>query len=202
MLNAVDGIQMSGENNITKDLRRLFDKTIDLSRRKDFFGAWQHGHISKERLLCILQEYVKAIIGDFDEGNVHMIGFKTIRVSRWEDFEFMKTVFPEALYVVLTRKNLTEQSRSAWYRKKADSLHALELHTKWLESWQAKHPTKSFSLHTEDLSVSRFNQMLDWLNISGCEYTYVAHANRDSSYSGQRVRMKGTCHFGNLGVSP
>lgn len=199
MLQSIPGIYLAGENSgVMAELLELYDKAPSGtgSRR----GAWAHGPVSETSVLCALQDYVKALIGKSTQAVTKRIGFKEVRWSK-ETLDFMLKLFPCAQIVVQTRTELKQQKQSAWYQGDETAQVVLEKDTDLLETWQRNHTDQTFPMHLEDFSPDRFNTLLRWLGVQGCQFKNVCHANdsklhpRGYNDASSDVQVDGTCSF-------
>lgn len=174
MVDAIPGFQLAGENNgIMNTLLDLYH-SFQVTNAHGQGGAWSHGEISENRLLCRMQKFVKTMIGKFDEETTKVIGFKEIRHHKHDVLAFFKKVFPGARLLINTRKDLDEQHLSGTWHT---SVEALENHTLELDLFQKQNPADTFKLLLEEYSKDLFNGMLRFLGVTGCSYAWVAHAN-------------------------
>lgn len=196
MLQRIPGFHLAGENNgIMSELRELYVKTREgLGFDQARHGSYGHGPISEERILCALQQYVKALLGKPKDPHPLRIGFKEASWNK-ETLDFASILFPCAQIVIQTRQDLLQQSHSAWWSERANALEDLQNKTGILENWQRNHPENTFLMHLEDFSVDRFNTLLGWLGVSGCHYTSVCHANANDGYedASSDVHIEGSC---------
>lgn len=222
MVNALPMFNLAGENHGIMDSLKQISSVQDL-----YPGSWnangtmdrpgdgdphEHGDVSEQKVRCALQAYVKALIGDYDETTTQVIGFKEIHAPfNDEDFTFFHELFPCARYVLNSRRRLVEQARSqqadidisGQHRHLKKILEEITEKTRFFESWQAEHPGEAFTLKLEDAvkGPTRFNAMLSWLGVEGCEFTQVAHANDSATKvfgyvaHSERPKLKGSCTF-------
>uniref|UniRef100_A0A7S1B2K3 Protein-tyrosine sulfotransferase n=1 Tax=Noctiluca scintillans TaxID=2966 RepID=A0A7S1B2K3_NOCSC len=192
MIDEIPGYYVTGENKgLVNDLQEIFENTQ--SRLPSLTGALRRdGAISEQHLLCAMQDLVRASLGAFDEGHITTIGFKEIRFKTQEDMTFVHKLFPCAKFIVVTRRNPGEAVGSGWWTE--ENIASNLEQTRMLESWQSRNHAISFQLHLEDFSVERFNEMLAWMNVTGCAYTQVAHSNQGGYSDGRGgAKMNGTC---------
>jgi len=198
MLQSIPGIHLAGENNGTvAELLKLYKVLpfIQSHGYQGFNGSWGHGPISERSVLCALQDYVEALIGKPAQADPKRIGFKEIR---WEEetLDFMLKLFPCAQIVTQTRRNLTQQSQSEFWGEKPEAIQELQRATSLLEAWQRNHTDVAFHMHLEDFSPDRFNALLRWLGVQGCQFKNVCHANPNGNTdhdASSDVQVDGTC---------
>jgi len=197
MLNAIPGVYVAGENYDAvgkfRELNSSLPKAYGL--RRPGINAWYHHHIDTELLRCDMQGYVKHLIGRID-ANAEIIGFKEIRDNTKEQMDFFTELFPCGKFIINWRKNVTQQQQSQFHR--ASSTTLLSDINAIKERWVADHPTQTFALPLEDVSIAMFNRLLSWLDIHHCRFVNVAHANAHG-YSldrHSRTLVKGQCAFG------
>uniref|UniRef100_A0A7S1AQZ2 Protein-tyrosine sulfotransferase n=1 Tax=Noctiluca scintillans TaxID=2966 RepID=A0A7S1AQZ2_NOCSC len=192
MIDAIPGYYLTGENdNLVNNLQQIY---VDMmSRKAPVEGAFRRdGVIPEHRVLCGMQEMVKLSLGEFDEEHVTTIGFKEIRFKTEEDLAFLQKLFPCAKFIVVTRRNPSDAVGSGWWNEK--NIDDMMKNSRVLQAWQSSHEPIAFPLQLEDFSVERFNEMLKWLGVSGCEYTDVGHSNKGGYSDGRdTVKMNGTC---------
>jgi len=195
MLQNIPGIHLAGENHgAVADLLKLYDKAIQLHKSGSIVhGSWGHGPISERTVLCALQDYVKALIGKPTQADPKRIGFKDI-IWEEETLDFMLKLFPCAQIVTQTRRNLTQQSQSEFWGEKPEAIQELQRATSLLEAWQRNHTDVAFHMHLEDFSPDRFNALLRWLGVQGCQFKSVCHANLNGYHDASSdVQVDGTC---------
>uniref|UniRef100_A0A7S1B1T8 Protein-tyrosine sulfotransferase n=1 Tax=Noctiluca scintillans TaxID=2966 RepID=A0A7S1B1T8_NOCSC len=195
MIDEIPGYYVTGENKgLVNDLQEIFENTQ--SRLPSLTGALRRdGAISEQHLLCAMQDLVRLSLGSFDEEHTTTIGFKEIRFETTESMVFMQKLFPCAKYIVVTRRNPQLAVGSGWITE--ENIFQMINVSETLEAWQGQNADIAFPLQLEDFSLKRFNDMLTWLGVTGCEYTHIAHSNKHGNYSDGRsqVRMNGTCVF-------
>jgi len=194
MIDAIPRYYLTGENDgLVNNLQKIY---IDvMSRNARVKGAFRRdGVIQEHRMLCGMQEIVKLSLGEFDEEHVTTIGFKEIRFQTEEDLAFLQRLFPCARFIVVTRRNPSNAVGSGWWTK--ENIDEMIENSHVLQAWQSSHEPNAFPLQLEDFSVERFNEMLKWLGVSGCEYSSVGRSNQGTyGYGDGRdtVKMNGTC---------
>jgi len=187
MVNAIPGVYLAGENSgVMNTLMDLFESSMSLL--EDQAG-------SRNRALCAFQKFVKTIIGQFDEQTTKVIGFKEIRHLNRKQLSFFKQVFPGAKIILNTRKNLHSQHQSQFQMD--IPLGELTNWTNEVELFQADNSKDTFLLHLEEYNAKTYNRVLDFLQVQGCYFAFVAHANHgwhwnDDMAHAQRA-LKGTC---------
>lgn len=195
MLNAIPGFYLSGENyGVMDKVMRIYDgraNVSDWARAGD--SRFQSKPVSETRLLCSLQLFVKAVLGEFSMDRTEVIGFKEIRHTSPKQRAFWKKVFPCGRFIVNTRKNTTKQHQSQF--QKFLSLSSLESYTRDLLRWQAQNSRDVYKLQLEDYSVGNFNKLLSFLGITGCNFTDMAWANKRGTWNSDstRARVSGRC---------
>eukprot|EP00415_Alexandrium_ostenfeldii_P003220 UN3220 len=179
MMGSVPGFYIAGEN------AGLMNKQLDMFqilRAADGHGgssSWAHAPVSQHGMFCAVQHYIKEAIGAAAFPATHTIGFKEIRWGEDAKLaDFMLKVFPCARFIVNTRRDLDRQlaSQHHAFHGQPDAKR-LEKVTRMLEKWQSNHHLHASVIHLEDFSLERFNQLLQWLNVTDCRFKSVAHAN-------------------------
>ena len=187
MLNALPNTYIAGENyDMAGGLFDLFMKaktSEHMGVGKDKRGAWAHRHVDEHTLLCDLQNYARDAIGATQTAGT--IGWKEIRYQS-KSLPFLRQLFPCAKYIVIVRRKLENQSRSAWFktlrRSHQQKVSLLKEKTQLLVEWGEKHHNSSVLLHTEDMTVERFNAIARWLGHT-CHFNHVSHANINGGYN-------------------
>jgi len=197
MLNAVPGFYLAGENyGLLEKVWQIYESTMNASQRAKDGDARFHGNpVSEHGLLCSLQLLVRATLGEFGTDRASVVGFKEIRHTSGRQRTFWKKAFPCARFIVNTRRNTTRQHNSQF--QKFLSLSSLEAYTKDLEQYQARHTEYVHQLQLESYSVGGFNQLLNSLGVSGCNFTDMAWANKRGDWRGDdtHARISGNCQI-------
>mmetsp|Transcript_139681 Transcript_139681/g.254107 ORF Transcript_139681/g.254107 Transcript_139681/m.254107 type:complete len:295 (+) Transcript_139681:47-931(+) len=185
MVDQIPGVFLSGENGgMLSDLAALKEKG-NRTDAQQVSVSWKHGAQNHEDILCFLRGYTRSIIGS-PGFQPTMTGFKEVRHTTADELDVLLETFPDAKFIINTRKNITAQSISqAKLVETKDSLfnsseEVLQQMTTELEEWGQAHSDRTFQMRVEDFSVELFNQMLAWLDVApDCLYTDVLHVNED-----------------------
>jgi len=193
MVDAIPGFFLSGENmGMVNTFHDIFEELTTTPHGTK--GAWRRdGNVSEDSLVCAMQDMVRLSLGSFDEEHTTTLGFKEIRFHTFESIAFLRKLFPCARFIVVTRREPKSAIGSGWWdEENIDELVAI---TQNLTEWQRQNEEIAFPMYLEDFSVELFNEMLAWLGVTGCEYTRVAHSNKDHGYNqeGNETLMTGTC---------
>jgi hypothetical protein len=194
MANLIEGVSLAGENfGQVNYLQEMHDKAVHTASMGQgpapAHGPWKHGHINTARLLCDHQQYLMHIMGkssanSAEDQQLSMVGFKEIRHLDTTTLDFFKVLFPCARYIVNIRRNVAQQHKSGFQKKK--STEVLQHSNAVLESWAQHNKERCFFLPLEDFSLESFNTLFHWLTWdqhAGCAYTSVIHANANGSYT-------------------
>mmetsp|Transcript_39041 Transcript_39041/g.71088 ORF Transcript_39041/g.71088 Transcript_39041/m.71088 type:complete len:309 (-) Transcript_39041:55-981(-) len=152
-------------------------------------NSWQHSDPAKpRRILCSMQRFVQnTLVGDYP-ADTKILGFKEVRHSA-DDLDMFLHIWPCAQFIVTTRANITAQEDAIKARSEAHGMtpSSLDLRnqSRDLRLWAATHHSQTFHLPLEHFSVDKFNELLQWLGVSGCSFTTVK---RDA-----QPEMTGTC---------
>lgn len=199
MISSIPGFYIAGENGgIMNSFAKMREGIMKHSKIKKGFivskdwnptGAWGHKPIVAEKLHSAVREYVKAIIGEVDTAAIHTIGFKEIRHWRPAELDEFMQVFPNARFIINTRRDLSAQLRSQTKNfKHSASEEKLRNATRSLEEWQSRHPDNSYLLRLEDFSINKYNDLLKWLGVVNCKFMSIAEANTDG-YGGDGSKV-------------
>lgn len=201
MMNTVEGITLAGENvDVIPTLGKLLQRA-DERAAQAADGRFGPGPVSRKSLLCAMQEYTRGIIGTFNRSSTKYIGFKDIRLHK-DSMKLYDEIFPCARYIVQTRKNTAAQARSQ-ARRWHGTLATVKSQTSILQKWYEKHSDASYGLQLENFSIATFNNVLQWLGVSGCQFAPpLIRANWEVRHKGafkdakEFVNMTGKCHVG------
>ena len=199
MLNEVPGMYIAGEN------YGAFNGIMDLHTKADKLGyeaghwnhAFFHRKVNRTHLEAIEREYIAEAIGsNARTPRPHILGFKEIRYSI-DELDYIAYLFPCSKFIVNYRKDLVQQSRSAWFTKRNFStlVNATNKYIEWASKY--KPSNRSFLLPLEEFSKEKMNSVLDWLGIDpSCRFIGVAHAHKDGSYIADNEKYL-RCNFEN-----
>ena len=135
--------------------------------------------------LCAMQAYVLTMLGESGEnGSNEVIGWKEIRYEEASDLDFMRLLFPCAKFLVNIRRDTATQVKSS-FQKKQNTVQSLNKFNLMLMGWSERQPRDTVRvMAVEDFSVPTFNELLDFLGVSGCRYRRVLNLHKNGSYSG------------------
>lgn len=191
MVDAIPGVYLAGENlGVMNALLDMYEAHRD---------RIENQVVSENRVFCALQQFVRTIIGQFDEKSTRVIGFKEIRHVNQKQIDFFKKVFPGARFLLNTRKNLEKQHKSQFQMD--IPMEELKNWTAQLEFFPKHNPRDTFMLRLEDFSVTLFNQMLRFLGVRSCFFTHVAHANQGWLWNDDEGKAKKAL-FGDCEIQP
>lgn len=181
------GIFISGENDgAVNTLWSLMKNNIQQEKmHKVAADAWSHPSIDADGLLCTMQLYAKQILGEYNISSTRIIGFKEIRHVDTHQLDFFLKLFPCARFIVNTRRDLTAQSKSGFFKRNRNSLKTLQNSTMSILKWTATVPDrqqKLFLFPTELISVKNFNVLLKWIGVQGCQFIDVHHSHQKNSF--------------------
>lgn len=188
MLNEIPGFRIGGENNgAASHMYELFQTYFDQIAIKCGPGActeaWYTPDVKKKDLLCALQQFARALVGRYPD-DTKVLGWKEFRWKSKQEMDFMRLLFPCAKFVINIRKDTVAEANSAFMKDGATTPAVLDAANKMLTDWAAQQAeSTTFELPLEQFSVGRFNKLLGWLDITGCTYTTVLHANANNGYS-------------------
>ena len=135
----------------------------------------QHTH----RLLCAAQGYTRQLIGNSEGAQVK--GWKQIWYTAAE-LRFLQQLFPCAKFVLNLRFDFETWHESIQTLDFNRTMSELKNKNEELLDWaHAQEDGTVFELHLDQFNVERFNQLLVWLNVTGCSYTNVLHANNKNA---------------------
>jgi len=158
-------------------------------------GAWGHPPMSKEAVLCAIQNYTETLVGEYDVGGTKVIGFKEIRHATAESLDFFTTAFPCGRFILSTREPET-QHQSQWH--KGESIDIMQGQVDSIEQFAAQHPAKTFTMPLEDFSKESFNRLLVWLGVHGCHFEEVVVDNKKGFRPDERGTsslISGSCSY-------
>jgi hypothetical protein len=148
-------------------------------------GAWEHSKLDPVPLYTAVQDtYIAMNQISSDERSISHIVYGMKEVS-WEPSKFdlyFHNIFPCAKVIVNVRKDLEAQRKSAFYKKLGRANDLRQRTNALLALHEKLGPKRSFLIELEAFSVDIFNQLLDWVGISGCNFSSVLHANPHNSY--------------------
>jgi len=181
MIDSVPRISMYGENHgLLKLIHDQLSEGLDAS-----IDAFHHDTIDSTRLKKATQEFLLEMMGHKDNDNI-FVGFKQL-TKRIPDLELVHEMFPCAKYIINYRRNLSSQVEAHIREEmnpelmgpnfKENTRKFLANETDYLMRFYKKHEAKSFLLPLEDYSLDRFNQMLAFLGVSGCQFHQIARDN-------------------------
>lgn len=203
MLEYVPQLHVRGETHMLVDaqkfLRQAEEGTGQQLGQQD--GAFQHAAISKESLLLVLQDWFVAMNPPYEGEHIDEDTVWGIKEVGWtfDHIEFYEELFPCAKFIFNMRNNLEDQAKSGYFAKRADKIITkLEQRTKDVHTLHNRlGPERSILLALEEFSVETFNELLDWLEIDGCRYTSLLHANKHGYNADHRDHsiLEGDCYF-------
>jgi len=199
MLNEIPGFRIGGENNgAASHMYDLFQTYIDQIAKNGGAEAWYTPEVKQKDLLCALQQFARALVGRYPD-DTKVLGWKEIRWKSKQELDFMRLLFPCAKFVINIRKDTAAEANSAFMKNGATTAAALDATNKKFTDWAAQQAeSTTFEVPLEQFSVGRFNKLLGWLDITGCTYTSVLHANANNGYShsGDTISKAITCTSG------
>eukprot|EP00958_Prasinococcus_capsulatus_P013407 scaffold1382_cov429-Prasinococcus_capsulatus_cf.AAC.8 len=155
--------------------------------------AWKHEKIATNHFYCFIQRWYFLHAGKSCGGNI-IHGFKEIRYNKESMLKFIKKVFPCSKIVLNYRRDVgaIKQSRRKWFHGKGAQSRDLD---KQVQSLQKFHEDRlkfkdTFLMPLEDFSKEKFNALLRWVGIKGCNYTDVLHENHDGYKPDHRSVLK------------
>jgi hypothetical protein len=196
MLNSIPGVYITGEHQaIIDDLLSIHQKTFSHGIANDPPKNY-HALISEHKLLCAMQSSVRAAMGGSLE-QYAVVGFKETSYTDESQLNFILKLFPCARFIISNRRDVGAQvasQRALWLSNADEDVSARKAN---LESWARKDLLKnlSFDLQLEDFSLDRFNSLLRWIGVNGCNFSQVAHESHGYSLSKSivKVPINGTC---------
>lgn len=218
MLNAIPDVYIAGEPKLTMPMmmsmynERPKEWSADKGDR-EIKARW-HKPTMYHELLCDLQRYIKHAIGQSEAATEKIIGFKDIHAVDESHLWFYKRLFPCARFIVNWRDGIEEdvalQNKALKTVLEAKHMTSSDVRHEIVkkQQWAAKNPDITATLPLHNFTVGNFNRILRWLNVEGCEYTAVAHANNNAGAgpfsadsSSQHKLMSGSCHIREGGIN-
>jgi hypothetical protein len=131
-----------------------------------------------------------------------ILGFKEIQYNTPGHLSFLKRAFPCSRIIYNYRNNVSEQKQSAFFKDKVkittEELASTNELLKNKLSQKFKETTTVIAL--EDFGVSKFNEVLEWMNINKCRFKKICHSNDNDSYrwcgQSREETLEGDCEAG------
>jgi len=196
MLNEIPGFALRGENGGTlyRTLDNSFLNLLDRERvvltHQD--AAWIHAdHMNMQCMLTALRDLVIGFLNPPVQATT--IGFKELASTIISDqgeiigADTMAKLFPGAKFILNYRRNESNWLASEFWKEKDKDLYKRTVDG--MLRFRERNPN-TFILHTEDMNVGKFNEMLGWLGVDNCKYTSVLQLNKGgySANDGQEVK--------------
>jgi len=225
MLNEIPSFTIAGENGGFAG--HLFRLKSDTARAEETIrthlprnsseirrNAWSRWNVSDQLgLRCAMQAYALAFLGVSAESlSPHtVIGWKEIRYDSVQALNFMRDTFPCAKFILNTRQDLRAQAASGFktgftrgHVTPWGHRQGLEARTSLMARWAEQLPRNTtFALPVEKFSLQKYNEMLAFLGVSGCEFVRVLHSNFKSfvpdASTGPVVRCSAQHHVTRFG---
>lgn len=171
MVNGIPGVFLSGEN------------WNEASRLRQFYSSRGAIMAARHDYLVPLQDWVwETNRPRFRARPLALVGFKEIR---WTvaDVAFMRQVCPCSRFIVNTRRNVSQQASSAFYRSRTKNpiQDVLERNDTITHAISVIPSEQVYPLSLEEFSVSTFNRLARWLGFS-CRFQALIHSNANGSY--------------------
>ena len=179
MLNLLPCISLSGENgDFMQRMQSLSNVTQQLDGRT---GAWLN-HVDHNLLIRAQEQWIQSMTSE----HLYFWGFKEIRTN--PDIPIINRIAPSAKHIINYRQNITAQLGSQFHQKstKTELVHRLE----WTRA--SLRGKDTFDLPLEEFTTSKFNSLLQWLNIN-CTYKFVLHMNNGGYSEDRRDALSRPC---------
>jgi len=188
MINQIPGFYLRGENGgaLYRKLNSTVSDLIGSGEGKPKVmetksAAWLHpDHLNKQCMITSMKDLVVGFLNPPLDAST--VGFKELAGSilDWHGDlvgpDMMAELFPDANFILNYRRNESAWFDSGfWTRKKRDQYKRTV--DGMLSFRERIGDARTFVLHTEDMTVDRFNEMLTWLGIQNCEYNAVLRLN-------------------------
>ena len=183
MINALPGVELSGEHDGLMRSFKDFKEHVDVTRNHKS-DAWKHdsAELGDLEVYCLVQRWFFLHTGR-QCGSTMIHGFKEIRYTSPDILDFLLEAFPRARIVVNFRLDKKKQADSGWFASSTPkaSQAAIEGMTRSLLEWaESRGKDKVFLLPLEHFSVGNFSRLYSWLGFEHCRATGVVHANQGS----------------------
>jgi len=179
---------------LNSSLSQLVEGQQYLSTKPQVATAWFHADsMDMPSILAGFKDLVIGFLNPPEQATT--IGFKEL-VGRIFDYRrremigpaIMAQVFPGAKFILNYRYN-----ESSWLASEFWQQRDKEQYRKLVDGmlkFRERNPQNTFILHTEEMQVDKFNELLTWLDVDGCKYTSVLSLNKRGGVSRPNEKTK------------
>lgn len=201
-LNAVPGVHISGENDgLIHRLSELHASMKNVTTKKKSV-AWKNTFDISD----IEQEMRNMVVHTINPPPYSKtVGFKEFRTLAETDFIFTKHLFPCAKFIVNFREDVSSQSQSGFYKRRAriegnvtSITDSLAKTNEFLRSLVQKHQDYMLLATLEDFSIESFDRILTFLGFSDCRTLQIPHLNNKSYTSHDETTPLGVVDCKNI----
>lgn len=183
-LNSLPHFRIAGENkDVLGRLLTIFNSLKEIKGSSDGAGAWEN-HYDLQKIFDNSRKYILDTIAP---GPGHkVIGFKEIRENSLDKVRFLKRLFPCSKIILSYRKNIEEQSHSAFYKNNKAATTKLKDANNFIFKLHNANPSWMYLLALEEFSIEKFDDLLLWVGEKNCHANYIPQMNANGTYQNDR----------------
>eukprot|EP00894_Picocystis_sp_ML_P005093 jgi/Pico_ML_1/55610/g1275.t1 len=180
-LNSIPGYWISGENwgasiGLMGFFKRLKTIPQNMIHGKGVFENHFDYAVIRNNIRKTIIDVISPTWGD------EVIGYKEVKNTDPELFQFLKGMFPCMKLILNYRLDVEEQAKTPMHRQSHHTAEGLAKKNQQMIDFHAKHPQWTYLMPLQDFNAAKFDALLAWLGESHCRTGSIPHSHQKDSY--------------------